>query len=272
MILLNNTPLDIKTFGDETIKMNVNPDIVNYNATNIITWHYESDKDLFYLHCLVSHLRTVLDVNRISLKMLYTPNARMDRVHDAKTEVFTLSYFADFLINLNFSEIEICDPHSPVIVDLLNDAVDVRVTYPLKAEVEDYMGYDGFVAFYPDKGAYEKYSRVYDFDESQVTHGEKHRDFDTGKLSDEYTIANPELIKDKIVLIVDDICSYGGTFIRAAKHLKEAGAKEIILAVTHLENAVLKGDLLNSGLFNSIITTDSLFTKTHPKIKVFPIK
>ena len=42
-----------------------------------------------------------------------------------------------------------------------------------------------------------------------------------------------ELIDGSRVLIVDDLCSRGGTFYHSAKKLKELGAKEIYLYISH---------------------------------------
>ena len=70
------------------------------------------------------------------------------------------------------------------------------------------------------------------------------------------------------VLIVDDICSKGGTFYHSAKKLKALGAKNIYLYITHCENTILEGDLINSGLIKEIYTTDTIFTKKHDLIKV----
>ena len=58
--------------------------------------------------------------------------------------------------------------------------------------------------------------------------------------------------------------SYGET-------LKELGAKEIYLYVTHCENTILEGELLTSGLIEKVYTTNSIFTKEHEKIEVFKI-
>ena len=76
-------------------------------------------------------------------------------------------------------------------------------------------------------------------------------------------------VKDKSIVIVDDICSYGGTFYYAAKALKELGAGNIYLHVDHCENSVLEGDMIKSGLIKEIWTTDSIYTKGgHERIHV----
>ena len=82
---------------------------------------------------------------------------------------------------------------------------------------------------------------------------------------------NKEVVKDRDVLIIDDICSRGGTFYHSAKALKEAGAKNIYLYISHCENTILEGELLTSGLIEKVYTTNSIFTKEHEKIEVFEL-
>lgn len=72
-----------------------------------------------------------------------------------------------------------------------------------------------------------------------------------------------------IAIIVDDLCSKGGTFVTTAKALKEKGINEISLVVTHCANTIFNGELLTTNYIEQIITTDSILTKEHSKIKVF---
>lgn len=74
----------------------------------------------------------------------------------------------------------------------------------------------------------------------------------------------------KDILIVDDICSKGGTFYYSAKKLKEAGVGKIYLYVTHCENTIYEGELLkNNGLIEKIYTTDTILTNLEsPKIEL----
>ena len=69
-------------------------------------------------------------------------------------------------------------------------------------------------------------------------------------------------------LIIDDICSYGGTFYYSAKKLKELGADKIYLYVTHCENNILNGELLKDNLIEKVFTTESIFTESNKKIEI----
>ena len=75
-------------------------------------------------------------------------------------------------------------------------------------------------------------------------------------------------LKDKKVLIIDDICSAGGTFKFSSMKLKEMGAKEVNLYVTHCEDNIQNGDLLKTDLISRIYTTDSILHIEDEKIRI----
>ena len=76
--------------------------------------------------------------------------------------------------------------------------------------------------------------------------------------------------------MIDDICSYGGTMFYSAKKLKELGAGDIDMYVSHCENSILdkeSGHLFDDPeLIHMVYTTDSIFTGNHDKITVFEHK
>lgn len=229
--------------------------------TKIITWHYESDAELFTIICIRKHFANY----DVILDMPYCPHARMDRVKTSN-EFFTLKYFADVINSLNFKTVRILDPHSNVCTALINNVV-VSNPYGHISKVLEKIDSNNLVAFYPDEGAMK---RSTDYVKGAYAFGIKKRDWETGKILG-LELMNKDVVKDKDVLIIDDICSRGGTFYYSAKALKEAGAKNIYLYITHCENTILEGELLTSGLIEKVYTTNSIFTKEHEKIEVFEL-
>ena len=123
------------------------------------------------------------------------------------------------------------------------------------------------ILFYPDTGSAKRYSDMLIL---PYACGIKHR-AKTGDIESLTVSDNGIDLQGKTILIVDDICSRGGTFLRSAKKLKELGVDKIYLYITHCENTILEGDLLTSGLIERVFTTDSIFRKSHEKIEVFQI-
>lgn len=248
------------SFPDGTLHINL-PDTHIY----AIKWAYESDAELFTLICIAKHY----DYPGMELYLPYIPHARMDRVK-SETDVFTLKYFCEVINSLNFKTVWVMDAHSNVSLALLNRVRQMNVEdtiydaiYKVTCEIAG--GYDhqqrmdaqaDLVAFFPDEGAMKRYS---DMANMPYAFGIKKRDWETGKILG-LDIMNAELVKDKNVLIIDDICSRGGTFLHSAKALKAAGANRIFLYVTHAEKTMVEGEMYNNlDLVERIYTTDSIF-------------
>lgn len=266
MILVNGHEIKLGRFPDKTLLMKYT---VN-TSTCIIRWKYESDEELFAIYCIKRHIDENSKWHKITtiLELPYIPNARQDRTKHPE-DIFTLKYFAEIINSLNFDSVEVLDPHSNVSSALINNIV---VKNPSDKIAEAYfrinkeLGDDSFVLmFYPDEGACKRYSDKFT---TPYAFGIKERDWETGKIKGLSVFGDTGLISGNNVLIIDDICSKGGTFFHSAKKLKELGAEKIYLYITHCENTILEGDLLESELIEKVYTTDSLFSKEHEKIEI----
>ncbi len=259
MILLDDKPICPSSFPDGTLALRV--DITGKNKKKVIVWNYESDAEMVVLYYVVKHLQNT-DFS-LDLYMPYIPNARMDRVKNGD-EIFTLKYFAEFINSLGFECVYVRDPHSNVSCALINNLkVDNGFKYIMSAlgDIND----EEIVMYYPDEGAMKRYSEM--VKDRPYTFGIKDRDWRSGDIRG-ILLMNEDMVKGKNVLIVDDICSKGGTFYHSAKALKAAGAKDIYLYVTHCENTIFKGELIQSDLIKHIYTTRSVFTLADKKITV----
>ena len=257
MIKVNGVEIKQGNFPDGTLLMKFDPTVeefnnVGNNAAIIVEWLYENDGELFALICVKGQLDRYFSGRSIVLDMPYIPHARMDRVKNYD-DVFTLKHFCDTINFLHFDRVLVRDAHSNVSLALLNNVYEMPISnYVVKAILSS----KADALFFPDEGAMKRYSGGF---QMPYAFGMKKRDWETGKILG-LDIINAENIKDKNVLIVDDICSRGGTFFHAAKALKAAGAKSISLYVTHCEKTIVLGELANSdGLVDHVYTTRSIF-------------
>lgn len=254
MIKVGNVEIKQGQFPDGTLLMKFDPngDEFDPRGNMLVEWYYENDAELFSLICVKRHLDRVYSYSDVILYMPYIPHARMDRVK-SDADVFTLKYFCEVINSLDFKAVHVRDAHSNVSLALLNNVVDESIeNYIHKAIIAS----KADALFFPDEGAMKRYS---DKSEKPYAFGMKKRDWETGKILG-LDIINAENIKDKNVLIVDDICSRGGTFFHAAKALKAAGAKSVNLYVTHLERTVILGEMASTdGLVDHVYTTQSIF-------------
>lgn len=189
---------------------------------------FESNADLFNL--IVT--KEWWDRNRVFsadrktiLKAHFFPYSQMDR--DMAGHMFSLKYIAGIINNLKFDSVEIFDPHSNVLPALIDN---VDIVYPVCHYFRKHREYD--LLFYPDQGAAKKYSEVMPY--MPYRFGNKRRNLETGEIIAYDVIASETDIKDKKILIVDDICMGGRTFKECASALRNMGARAVDCYITHL--------------------------------------
>lgn len=256
MIKVNGYVIKTDNFPQGELMLNNFDKFFNINTEDDISielfWSGKNSEFL-ELYFIVKHLKEIKRSSVMyTLYMPYVPYARQDRVEDERKEVFTLKHFADFINSLGFDRVEILDPHSDVVTALINNCfVDKSLVISNVDSLIAMSDYDAL--FMPDLGAEKRYASSFSYPHFS---GYKVRDFGTGDILSYKVLDYKKEYMD--VLMIDDICSYGGTFMMAAKALKKKGVKHIDLYVTHCERSVYKGDMLYSGLIDNIYTTNSI--------------
>ncbi len=225
---------------------------------NSIRLDYRSSDDLIDLALAVDAIRgmaaTYLD-KKISLHIPYFPYARQDRRAN-RGESLSVAVVAKFINSLGFYRVLIEDPHSDVLVALL-DNVEVMeqdecfrntlwVAYPPKTKVTVHTGgvvvnpymraYETIegqdvVLLAPDAGAAKKIYKTAEKLKAPVITAIKHRDTVTGQISGT-AIYDQESLRNKDVWVLDDICDGGRTFVELAKAIA-VPVKSLNLYVTH---------------------------------------
>ena len=195
-----------------------------------------------------------LEFEHIELHVSYLLAARMDRVMQ-DGEPFSLKVVATMVNGAAFKKIKIFDPHSEVSTALIDRSYKVTNHYFVRDALADYLGKHA-VADYclvsPDAGALKKIHALARFlDIENVVECMKERDLKTGALTNFQTTA--ENLSGQTCFIVDDICDGGGTFAGTAKMLKEKGAAQIVMIVSH---GIFSKGIAIEGV-DAIYTTDS---------------
>lgn len=263
MIKLNGEVVKVDHFPDGTTLMKQKIDHSVYKNGARIWWFFENNEELVTLIYLTKHLREN-GVAHVGLSLPYIPNARQDRVKNIE-DVFTLKYFADIINYLNFNSVQVIDPHSHVSSALIDRVIPYSPCNHINRAINECRP---DMLFYPDEGSCKRYSGDA---QTEYAFGIKKRNWETGKIEGLDVAGCVDKIKGSNILIVDDICSRGGTFLHSARKLKELGANKIYLYATHCENTILEGELLDGDLIEKVFTTNSIFTKSHEKIEVFEL-
>lgn len=270
MIKLNGTPLNFKVFpnGETLVDGEQIISLLDFTKGDAeLTFKYENDSDLLKLMFVKSYLDSRNFTTRLTIS--YMPYSRMDRVEG--NSVFTLKYVANMINAMNFQQVFIIEPHSDVTMALIDRSVAIYPTMTLLDETLMEVDFDieKDYLFFPDQGAQKRYGKKRDHLKQLV--GFKERNFQTGKI-DKLQLVGTVDTKGFKAVIVDDLCSYGNTFIRSAQKLRETGAAKVYLLVTHAENSIFKGDVFTSDLIDKVFTTNTLLTEKVPAGLVDKIK
>lgn len=262
MIIVNDKIFNSEEFHNGEVIFKI-PEAVNKRA-NIIEMIFENNKDITSLLFVKTWLDKEVGKNvPCYLIMKYCPYSRMDR--QINDQMFSMDIFATIINNMNFKEVYILDPHSTVCVELLDRVKLIRLADYIDKVVSDF---NPDYICYPDKGAFNKYPKLLRHLNIESFYGSKVRDLENkGKIVKYELIEAPDL-RDKKVLIIDDICCLGGTAYNAARELKNNGAKEVAFYISHCENGIYFGNILKTEKDTGKYLIDKVYTANTMNIKV----
>lgn len=181
-------------------------------------------------------LKDVLDRQRFEkvwLRIVYLLGARMDRPIDPDSP-FTLRVITNLINQAGFHSVSIFDPHSDVSTALLN-AKSISPRKYVSLALNRASTFQPPVAvMIPDAGAVKRTGAILEElgYEGPIVQALKHRDPKTGQLSG-FQVVNPLECMANHVLIVDDLCDGGGTFVGLAAEARKHGAEMVSLYVSH---------------------------------------
>ncbi len=236
-------------FPDKTTQAWQIKDFYNLSENIEVLWKYENDSEFM----IILQLGTLLSQNKSRLVRLlcpYLPYGRQDKEINNNT-TFGKEVMINALKNAGYKYMTTFDAHSyhPFIFSE-NPSYFFETIYN-----HDYI-------CVPDKGAYNRYLDIIKINLEcvNILTGEKVRNQLTGQIEGIKIIENIDL-STKSVLVIDDLCDGGGTFIKLAKELKRLNCNNFDLAVSH--GIFSKGkDILYDAGYNNIYTTNSLLSNT----------
>lgn len=277
MLYLNDNEVKFITLPNQEKRLDLPLEFINNLHENIVLWIYETDASIFEL-LLFDEVMTKLK-QRYKLVIGYMPYSRIDRVHEANT-AFSLKIITQLLSEQTsaLEEVFVLDPHSPETLTKFKEfGMKVQeIDYSLVDEVMEFanVNLDETWIVFPDKGAANRYD-YYKY--PNVIICEKTRNFATGAIESvkaKITKSNgtsvtkgmyPKDTKQNLI-VIDDLCSYGGTFVKALEAIEEhpqINFDKAWLVITHAEKAMEKGKVLEK--YDKVFCTDSISVPAESK-------
>lgn len=153
----------------------------------------------------------------------------------SKSQSSSLHIIAHLLNNFDNIFFKIFHPHNPEVVEALFDCVEIISNKVFIEEVIDIIDSPNLILMSTDAGGFKPLMKLADEInwDGEVSSCSKGR-FWNGEKSILTQRVDREDFEGKDILIVDDICIYGGTFKGISKLLKEKNCGKIYLAVSHM--------------------------------------
>lgn len=196
----------------------------------------------------------------VDLVCPYLPYARQDRVC-YPGEAFSLKVACNLINAQRYRSVTLFDVHSKVAMGLLERCANLTPAVLLEgyfAQLEAGDRQNGtnrrrnIAIVSPDKGAVARASEVSRKYDLELVMAEKVRDPNNGKIVS--TRVDSRHLESRELLIIDDICDGGKTFIELARELRKITTGRIGLYVTH--GIFSKGFGVFQGLIDEILTVN----------------
>lgn len=238
--------------NNERMFDNISSNIIEHkNVANLFV-QYQCSVDFENFIMLVSYINTLPTVENRVLNIWYVPYLRMDRQVGSKDPM--IKGIKNILITMCKDwEINVLDPH--VELELPRDCIvnNIQIHTFINHIIEKER--INLICF-PDKGAKKRYSEKINT-KVPYTFADKKRDINTGRITEVFINENMQY-NDASILIIDDICSYGGTSNAVAKQLKNHGAKRVVAWYSHTEMSVYQGRIFSDKYIDKVYTSNSI--------------
>ncbi len=262
---------DVKSnrFADGEIFVEVQDTARNKTAFVIQSTNSPANDNLMELLLVVDALKRS-SVAEINIIMPYFGYARQDRKVNGR-QAISAKLIANMLTVAGADRIITFDIHSEQIAGFFDIPVDNLKAYGILAKEIQSMNLEDAVVVSPDHGGVARARSLAKILDCPLAVIDKRR---TGQNEAESQFVLGD-VKDKNVIIFDDMVDTGGTVVSGVEKLKEQGAKDIYLVVSHgvlsSKDGVDAIERLKATGIKSIFTTNSIHRESDDFVKVIDL-
>ncbi len=246
--------VELKTFANDETYCRYLESIRGADVFVVQTGCPPVDKNLMELLLMIQAAK-LASAKRITAVIPWFPYARQDRKAKPR-EPISARLFADMLQLAGVDRVLTMDLHAGQIQGFFTIPVDHMTALQLFATHFRDLGLtgDGVVAVAPDAGRAKHAVRFAEMIEASFAIMHKMRPEHERAEITEVT----GKVRDKVAIVGDDVAITGGTLMAGAKALKEHGATEVNVFVTHALFSAEALEQLGDSEIDRIVVTDSI--------------
>lgn len=274
----------LEKFSNTEIRVEINENIRNEDVFIIQTGGYNDDYSIndFIMECLIMIDACKRSMAKsITLIMPCYAYARQDKKDESRAPI-SAKLFANLLETAGINRLVVMDLHASQIQGFFDIPVDNIYSFPIMNEYfkNNYFKdltqkqiQEQYVLVSPDAGAIKRTLKFAKLMKLNAVFMHKERNYEISNTVDNmFIVGNPEALKNKTAIILDDMCDTGGTLVKCASLLKENGASNVICCVTH---GILSGPAISriqdSSAIDTMIVTNSMEQTDFEKLKIIDV-
>ncbi|HHU20804.1 MAG TPA: ribose-phosphate pyrophosphokinase [Bacilli bacterium] len=244
--------LSIKTFSDGEIQINVEESVRGFDIYIVQSTNDPSDQHIMELLILLDAFRRA-SAKTINIVIPYYGYARQDRKTKSR-EPITAKLIADIIEKAGADRVICMDLHAAQVQGFFHIPVDHLSGLPIIAPyfVEKHL--EDVVVVAPDHGSVKRARQFADILHAPIAILDRRgpREVDHPLVS---VVGD---IKDKTVILLDDIIDTGRRVSTGAKALHSNGAKEIYAACTHPVLSGIARQYIDESPIKEMVLTDTI--------------
>jgi len=269
-LIKNSKIVDVffKKFPDGEEYIKIDGEVKDEDVLVIQTTFPDQNQRIIQLFLILDALKE-LKPKSISIVIPYFAYSRQDKrfkVGEALSAKVIATVIKSICGNL-LKKVLTFDIHSEIILDFFDGNAKSISAMKLFGDYFRKMKIENVFCLAPDKSATPRAKIIADILNCNFSYLEKVRDLTTGEVTTKIKDLN---VKNKNIIIIDDIISTGGTMVKAIEILKSQGALDIYICATHtllIGNSKLK--LYKTGA-KEVIGTDTIPNECS-KVSVAPL-
>lgn len=194
--------------------------------------HSVYDRFIMLLHAVEA--AALSDAQYITAVLPYFPGARQDKRKGRTREGISAGLFARMLQSAGVDRVMSVEIHNDAIAGMFNPSLAHLENVFLTRHLTQWLkqkGLTGDVVVAPDVGGMERARRYAEELSADLAALSKERDYSQPNLVTRATLIGE--VRDRNILLVDDIIDTAGSVVAAVAELKDHGARDIVVACAH---------------------------------------